>query len=149
MTVAEKIRSAFGRIVVPGKYSPLRFSASFGVSTLDETARDIGDLLERADQALYAAKAAGRNSCRAWKTEEPTPTSLLRRVFKAGRISFNAGHSTIDCTVRGLSDTGASLDVASTAGIPQRFKLQIGADKISRLCTVASIQNKNVQVQFA
>lgn len=149
MNVAEKIRSAFGRIVVPGKYSPLRFSASFGVSTLDETARDIGDLLERADQALYAAKAAGRDSCRAWKTEGPTPTSLLRRVFKAGRISFNAGHSTIDCTVRGLSDTGASLDVASTAGIPQRFKLQIGADKISRLCTVASMQNKSVQVQFA
>jgi diguanylate cyclase (GGDEF)-like protein len=149
MTVAEKIRGAFGRIVVPGKYSPLRFSASFGVSTLDPTARDIADLLERADQALYAAKAAGRDNCRSWKTEEPTPTSLLRRVFKAGRISFNAGHSTIDCTVRGISDTGASLDVASTAGIPQRFKLQIGADKISRLCTVASMQNKNVQVQFA
>lgn len=149
MTVAHKICGAFGRIVVPGKYSPLRFSASFGVSTLDPTARDIGDLLERADQALYAAKAAGRDTCSSWKTTEPTPTHQLRRVFKAGRISFNAGHSTIDCTVRGLSDTGASLDVASTAGIPRRFKLQIGADKISRLCDVASVRDKTVQVQFA
>ena len=149
MNVAHKLRIAFRQIFVPGRFSPIRFSASFGVSTLDATACDIGDLLERADQALYAAKAAGRNACSFWKAAEPELTSMLRRVFKAGRISFNAGHSTIDCTVRGLSDTAASLDVASTVGIPQRFKLQIGADNISRLCNVASIRDKNVQVQFA
>ncbi len=149
MTVAHKIRAAIGQIFVPGKFSPVRFSASFGVATIDDGARDIVDLLERADQALYAAKAAGRNTCSFWKTAEPAPASMLRRVFKAGRISFNAGHSTIDCTVRGLSDTGASLDVASTSGIPQRFKLQIGADNVSRLCNVASVRDKNVQVQFA
>jgi diguanylate cyclase (GGDEF)-like protein len=149
MNVAQKIRSAIGQIFVPGKFRPVRFSASFGVATIDGTARDIGELLERADQTLSAAKAAGRNTCSFWKTAEAAPAGMLRRVLKAGRISFNAGHSTIDCTVRGLSDTGASLDVASTAGIPQRFKLQIGADKISRLCTIASVRDKNVQVQFA
>lgn len=75
-------------------------------------------------------------------------TGTLRRVFKAGLISFNAGHSTIDCTVRGLSDQGASLDVTSTAGIPQRFKLQIGADPFSRACTVAHMRDRNIQVLF-
>ena len=149
MGVAHKLRTAFERVFVPGKFSPLHFSASFGVATLDQTARDIADLLERADQALYAAKAAGRNSCSAWKAAGPDLTGALRRVFKAGRISFNAGRSTIDCTVRGLSDTAASLDVSSTAGIPQRFKLQIGADNLSRSCTVAAMRDKNLQVQFA
>ncbi len=148
MNVAQKIRAAIGQIFVPGKFSPVRFTASFGVATIDHTARDIAELLERADQALYAAKAAGRNTCSFWKAPEAAPSNMLRRVFKAGRISFNAGHSTIDCTVRGLSDTGASLDVASTAGIPQRFKLQIGADNFSRACTVTSARDKNVQVQF-
>jgi hypothetical protein len=149
MGVAHKLRTAFERVFIPGKFSPLRFSASFGVATLDQTARDIADLLERADQALYAAKAAGRNSCSAWKAAGPDLTGALRRVFKAGRISFNAGRSTIDCTVRGLSDQGASLDVTSTAGIPQRFTLQIGADNLSRSCMVATMRDKNVQVQFA
>jgi diguanylate cyclase (GGDEF)-like protein len=149
MNVAQKIRAAIGQIVVPGKFSPVRFTASFGVASIDGTVRDIAELLEHADQALYAAKAAGRNTCSFWKPPESTPPNLLRRVFKAGRISFNAGHSTIDCTVRGLSDTGASLDVASTAGIPQRFKLQIGADNFSRACTVTNAREKNVQVQFA
>lgn len=149
MNVAQKIRAAIGQIVVPGKFSPVRFTASFGVASIDGTVRDIAELLEHADQALYAAKAAGRNTCSFWKAPEATPPNLLRRVFKAGRISFNAGHSTIDCTVRGLSDTGASLDVASTAGIPQRFKLQIGADNFSRACTVTNAREKNVQVQFA
>jgi diguanylate cyclase (GGDEF)-like protein len=149
MGVAHKLRSAFERVFIPGKFSPLRFSASFGVATLDQTARDMNDLLERADQALYAAKAAGRNCCSAWKAAGPDLSGSLRRVFKAGRISFNAGRSTIDCTVRGLSDTAASLDVTSTAGIPQRFKLQIGADNLSRSCTVATMRDKTVQVQFA
>ena len=149
LRVAHKLRDAIAQILIPGKYAPLRFSASFGVCALDETARDIGDLLQRADEALYAAKAAGRNTCTLWKAEKPDLTGMLRRVFKAGRISFNAGNSTIDCTVRGLSDQGASLDVASTAGIPERFKLQIAADNFSRACTVAHMRDRNVQVQFA
>lgn len=146
--VANKLRAAIGQILIPGKFSPLKFTASFGVSVIDESARDIGDLLQRADEALYASKGAGRNTCSLWKAEKPDLTSSLRRVFKAGLISFNAGHSTIDCTVRGLSDQGASLDVTSTAGIPQRFKLQIGADHFSRACTVAHMRDRNIQVLF-
>jgi diguanylate cyclase (GGDEF)-like protein len=149
MGVAQKLRGAFGKVFIPGKYSPLRFTASFGVAAIDETARDIGDLLERADEALYASKGAGRDTCSLWKPARPDMSAALRRVFKAGRISFNAGHSTIDCTVRGLSETGASLDVASTAGLPQRFKLQITADNFSRACSVAHVRDRNVQVQFA
>lgn len=149
LAVAHKLRHALGAIFIPGKFSPVRFSASFGVSALDETARDIGDLLQRADEALYAAKASGRNACSLWKAEQPDLSGTLRRVFKAGRISFNAGHSTIDCTVRGLSDQGASLDVASTTGIPERFKLQIAADNFSRACTVAHMRDRNVQIHFA
>lgn len=107
---------------------PRKASRSAKGSRRCKGARDIGDLLQRADEALYGSKGAGRNTCSLWKAEKPDMTRTLRRVFKAGLISFNAGYSTIDCTVRGLSDQGASLDVTSTAGIPQRFKLQIGAD---------------------
>lgn len=148
MAVAQKLRESFARILIPGKHASLRFSASFGVATMHPSIRDIDDLLQNADEALYASKAAGRNTCSLWKPKEVDLSGLLRRVFKAGRISFNGGNSTIDCTVRGLSDAGASLDVVNSAGIPQRFKLHIGSD-VSRLCNVASIRDRQVQVEFA
>jgi hypothetical protein len=44
-----------------------------------------------------------------------------RRVFKAGTIEF--GRSAFACVVKDRSDLGASLRVASTAGIPDKFEL--------------------------
>jgi hypothetical protein len=52
-----------------------------------------------------------------------------RRTLKAGRIIFNKGSSTLDCTLRNQSETGAAIEVASTVGIPEEFDLQIMADK--------------------
>lgn len=148
MVVAEKLRQAIARIFVQSPAGQVRFSASFGVAALDNGAQDIDDLLKRADIALYDAKGAGRNRCMAWKSPPNVGLGALRRVFKAGRISFNTGNSTIDCTVRGLSDTAASLDVISTAGIPERFKLQITADDFFRSCTVSTKRPQNIEVRF-
>jgi hypothetical protein len=72
----------------------------------------------------------------------------MRRVLKAGKIGFNSGRSTIDCTVRALSDGGADLDVVSTAGIPERFKLLISSDDISRQCTVLRKLDRRIEVAF-
>lgn len=54
-----------------------------------------------------------------------------RRLLKGGYIVFNDGHSTIDCRVRNLSETGARLEVASVIGVPDRFDLVL-ADKSAR-----------------
>ncbi|TIO39496.1 MAG: GGDEF domain-containing protein, partial [Mesorhizobium sp.] len=56
---AEGARSAFGGLPIEGLPADHRCSASFGVAELavDE---DFSDLLRRADEALYAAKNAGR-----------------------------------------------------------------------------------------
>ena len=48
-----------------------------------------------------------------------------RPTLKGGRIVFNAGRSTIDCTVRNLSATGAKLQVSSVVGIPDTFDLML------------------------
>lgn len=146
--VAEKLRQAIAGIVVQGPAGEVRFSASFGVAAFDSGAQDIDDLLKRADIALYDAKKAGRNCCVAWQSPPNVGLGSLRRVYKAGRISFNTGNSTIDCTVRGLSDSAASLDVMSTAGIPEKFKLHIAADDIFRYCAIASKRSNNIEVRF-
>ncbi|TIP01258.1 MAG: GGDEF domain-containing protein, partial [Mesorhizobium sp.] len=60
---AEGARSAFGGLPIEGLPADHRCSASFGVAEL-ATDEDFPDLLRRADEALYAAKNAGRDCVR-------------------------------------------------------------------------------------
>jgi len=70
-----------------------------------------------------------------------------RTVLKGGRIVFNAGRSTIDCTVRNLSANGAKLVVSSVLGIPDGFELLLdGARHPSR---VAWRTLKELGVEFS
>ena len=41
-----------------------------------------------------------------------------KRALRGGRMVFNNASSTINCTLRNISDAGARLDVASVLGIP-------------------------------
>ena len=121
-------------------------TASFGIATLASPPVPLDELLRRADVALYEAKGAGRNTSVAWRT--PADPTVVRRVLKAGQIAFNAGSSVIDCTVRGLGASAASLDVVSTASIPDTFKLAIAADGFSRACRVTAKSDRRIEVAF-
>jgi hypothetical protein len=57
-----------------------------------------------------------------------TRSAQRQRVLKGGRIVFNNGRSTIDCTVRNMSTEGAKLAVVSVVGIPQTFSLVIWSE---------------------
>jgi diguanylate cyclase (GGDEF)-like protein len=56
---AEKLRTAIGRLTLPGIDSPV--TTSVGAAVYPHTAADAESLLRLADRALYAAKASGRN----------------------------------------------------------------------------------------
>jgi diguanylate cyclase (GGDEF)-like protein len=60
---AERIRAAIettvGASVIPGEV--VRITASFGLSSLDLGATTLAEMIKQADQALYLAKATGRN----------------------------------------------------------------------------------------
>lgn len=149
LEVAEKLRISMTQKSIAGAFARIRFSASFGLASLEPSVHDIETLLQRADEALYDAKAQGRNRCVVWQAPETVKPAQLRRVFKSGRIAFNGGQSSIDCTVRGLSDHGASLDVISTANVPDVFKLRIDADDLSRGCRVLAKRDRHLEVEFA
>jgi diguanylate cyclase len=58
--LAERCRQEVEKVNLPTKGEPIRPTASFGVA--DATGMPSAELLvDRADQALYRAKAAGRN----------------------------------------------------------------------------------------
>ncbi len=43
----------------------------------------------------------------------------------AARILFNNGQTTVDCTIRNLSDGGAKLQVSGAVTLPDEFELSI------------------------
>ncbi len=59
--VAERIRSAVTGIAIETEYGTVRFTTSVGVAQTSDDDNSVDALLARADAALYAAKAAGRN----------------------------------------------------------------------------------------
>jgi diguanylate cyclase (GGDEF)-like protein len=148
MKVAEKLRTAIARLRIPTPFRPIRITASFGVAALNGTVADPDTLLQSADAALYRAKDEGRNRCMEWQPVTIVQQSIRRRVLKAGQISFNAGRSAIDCTVRSLSDESAGLKIVTSAGIPETFKLLIESDGFSRLCQIVSKSGQHLDVAF-
>ena len=61
ITVAERLREAVARAEVPTDKGPVSITISVGVAEDNGELRDLGTLLKRADDALYAAKRKGRN----------------------------------------------------------------------------------------
>lgn len=67
-------------------------------------------------------------------------------MFKAGTIEFGGGG--IDCTVKNLSETGASLEVLSPLYIPDRFTLFVPSDQLKRRCHVVWRKQRRLGIAF-
>ncbi len=59
-------------------------------------------------------------------------TADRRRVLKAGTIAYNQRYSTLPCTVRDLSATGARLRISDVALVPTHFDLLIDLEAQAR-----------------
>lgn len=148
LAVAEKLRSTVEALHLDVGGEAAKVTSSVGVASLGGPVQDFDGLLKAADAALYAAKAAGRNRCMSAATPQTAPASQRRRVLKGARILFNEGKSSMDCTVRSLSDDGAGIDVSSSIGVPKLFDLAIMADNIEKSCRTISRTEKHLDVEF-
>jgi diguanylate cyclase (GGDEF)-like protein len=63
LRLAERMRVALRSTDIPVNHVVLRVTASFGIAMLRADDEEPEQVLRRADQALYAAKAAGRDRC--------------------------------------------------------------------------------------
>ena len=57
-----------------------------------------------------------------------------QRNLKSAQIVFNDRASVIDCLLRNVSESGASLQVSNTIGVPDTFELAF--DSRRRTCKV-------------
>jgi hypothetical protein len=76
--------------------------------------------------------------------EDDKRTTPRHRVLKAATISFGGG--AISCTVRNLSVSGASLEVASPIGIPGSIVLELEGSR--RPCRVIWRTERRIGVRF-
>jgi hypothetical protein len=68
-------------------------------------------------------------------------------VLRTGTIKF-VGGGAINCLVRNLSSTGASLEVSNPAGIPERFILVVPGDGLHQPCQTVWRKEHRVGVTF-
>ncbi len=61
MRIAERLRAALEAQPAPTDAGPVGCTVSIGIATMDEAIASVDALLERGDEALYAAKHSGRN----------------------------------------------------------------------------------------
>lgn len=145
MQVAGKLREAIAALTAEFGFD---ISASFGVASRGGKFDQVDAMLERADQAMYAAKRNGRNQVVSEERAVAPPTAARRRVLKAGKIRNLNGRTTLDCTVRSIGDDGATLSISSPLGIPDDFILAIPGDHFEVPCHVTGKSEHAVEVVF-
>jgi hypothetical protein len=81
------------------------------------------------------------------KPDGPDKRKASRRtVMKTGRIRF--GKSTEVCTVRDISATGASIELADAMNVPDRFSLTLEMESAARKCAVVWRRERQLGVKF-
>jgi hypothetical protein len=70
------------------------------------------------------------------------------RILKGVKIILNDRASLFDCTVRNLTNLGASVHVPSTIGIPDVFALSFDFGRSSRGCRVIWRTKDKIGVAF-
>jgi len=69
-----------------------------------------------------------------------------RRVLKTGKIHF--GKSREVCTVRDMSATGASIELARPINVPDYFTLVLEMESAARKCSVVGRKGLQLDIQF-
>jgi diguanylate cyclase (GGDEF)-like protein/PAS domain S-box-containing protein len=73
---AERFRAA----VEANNFSGITVTASFGISSIDFGAKDPSEMIDQADQALYAAKKGGRNRVVTWIDLYPDQLQIVHEI---------------------------------------------------------------------
>jgi diguanylate cyclase (GGDEF)-like protein len=79
---AEKLRRAVAEMAVEYGEHPLRVTVSAGVAVYPDHGADVNALLRAADEALYAAKGAGRDCVMVYEARLPATATAIARVTR-------------------------------------------------------------------
>lgn len=89
---AELIRIAVEQSVIAEFKNKHSITASIGVSNVSHGARNVSEMLEQADKALYVAKETGRNRCVRWPMDLGKDTGPELSALAMTRIAPATAH---------------------------------------------------------
>lgn len=92
--VAESVRGEIEQMVIPGSGERLNVTISVGTATVHKGNLQAEQFIERADQALYAAKAHGRNCVRFAADTSPQPKAETAPRPNLDTVRMTTGPST-------------------------------------------------------
>lgn len=130
VALAERVRLAISQ----ADFTPLPdgMTASFGVATCSETARDPKELVDHADRALYDAKEGGRNCvCKAGGTESNADRNPSLLPLGAARGDLSRRVDAVE------------LRLAITQGNAQYFIMEVKNDSHEEVCVLKICLEKN------
>lgn len=65
--VGDRLRVVSSQLSIPTETDPISLTVSIGIAAYDPNDKAVEDIFERADRALYQAKAQGRDRCCVWE----------------------------------------------------------------------------------
>jgi diguanylate cyclase (GGDEF)-like protein len=65
--MADRLKRKIAALKVASGDQTVKIKTSVGCAVSDERSRDVEDIIQRADKALYTAKSAGRNRVRVYR----------------------------------------------------------------------------------
>lgn len=71
-----------------------------------------------------------------------------RRVLKAGIVAFNDRYSSLPCTVRDISESGARIRMDGSLTAPDTFTLIVELDGLEADCEVVARTANEIRVRF-
>ncbi len=84
--LAEQIVAAFQTTTITAEERPISATASIGIALYPEHGVNVGDLLARADLAMYQSKENGRNRCTLYEPERDWQAAIASRLNWQRRI---------------------------------------------------------------
>jgi diguanylate cyclase (GGDEF)-like protein/PAS domain S-box-containing protein len=107
--LAERVTRSIALVRFQFEGQNLRLTSSLGIAVFPDHADNVGDLISRADTAMYQAKDAGKNAWRIYRSDLDTTQQMVSRLSWNERISHALEHDLMDLQFQGIYSTADRL----------------------------------------
>jgi hypothetical protein len=95
-----------------------------------------------------AAKSDANANEQTHSSTDDLRTERRRRVLMSGKITCGERHSSVDCSIRNLSPTGACIRLNGLQALPKFFKLYVEREGLVRDAELVWTKNLSAGVAF-
>jgi len=140
----EELLGLFSRFRLDGR--AVRITVSIGIASFPDDAMTSSQLLARAAEALYEAKAMGKNRVRCFRPER---RNSARTELNPGRVEVEVlGPSgTVRCLPRNLSRGGMMLSSSEPLALGEQVEMRLATSAVTDLNTGPRLSGRVVRLE--